>query len=84
MTAMIAQQLASVGSSLLLVITFDPRDSSDPWKLYDPSAPPFANDLTQLEAGRGYWVKVSAPGAISYGGNTYPLSTGYNLVGWRG
>ena len=30
------------------------------WKLFDRSAPLYANDLKQLTPGWGYWVKVSA------------------------
>jgi hypothetical protein len=33
-------------------------DSVDPWKLFDPTAPAWANDLTDLSPGWGFWVQV--------------------------
>ena len=33
---------------------------TDVWKLFDRTTPIFANDLTQLTPGWGYWVKVNA------------------------
>lgn len=68
-----------------MVITYNPLDQSDPWKLYDPKAPDYANDLRELERGRGYWVKVSMTvlGAGQYYSSTVFWS-GWNLIGWMG
>ena len=49
-----------VGTDFSLVYTYQASEPGDPWKLFDRSAPPFLNDLTQLTPGRGYWVKVNA------------------------
>lgn len=31
----------------------------EPWKLFDRLAPPYANNLSQLSSGFGYWIKVN-------------------------
>lgn len=49
-----------VGIDFTLVYTYHANEPSDPWKLFDRLSPPFANDLSQLTPGWGYWVKVSA------------------------
>ena len=49
-----------VGANFSLIYAYHANETSDVWKLFDLSTPPFANDLTQLTPGWGYWVKVSA------------------------
>jgi hypothetical protein len=44
----------------LLVYAYHAADTADLWKLYDRTSLPFANDLTALTPGWGYWVKVTA------------------------
>jgi hypothetical protein len=44
----------------LLVYAYHAGDATDPWKLYDRTGLPFANDLTSLTPGWGYWVDVTA------------------------
>jgi len=48
-----------VGSSFSLVYAHHASDTGDPWKIFDPAAPGWANDLTELAPGWGYWVMVS-------------------------
>jgi hypothetical protein len=48
-----------VGTDFSLVYAYHAADAADPWKLFDRMAPSWANDLTALTAGWGYWVKVS-------------------------
>ena len=52
------------------------------WQMYDPLDVP-GSDLPSLTAGLGYWVKVSADATLTYGQNSLPLTTGWNLIGWR-
>jgi hypothetical protein len=54
----VAQALAGIGEQLTMVRWYDPSDSEDPWKTYDPIAPAWANDLTEMQPGRGYWIAV--------------------------
>ena len=53
------------------------------WQLYDVDAAS-VSDLTSLTRGQGYWLEVSEDCTIVYGGNTYALLTGWNLIGWLG
>lgn len=55
----VADALESINGAYILVRSYDASDQNDPWKTYDPSAPPFANDLTQMQPGRGYWIRVT-------------------------
>jgi hypothetical protein len=48
-----------VETNLSLVYEYTAGDVV-PWKLFDVNMPPFLNTLTELSAGRGYWVKVNA------------------------
>ena len=48
-----------VGTDFSLVYAFHADDVPDPWKLFNRTGPPFANDLTQLTPGWGYWIKIS-------------------------
>jgi hypothetical protein len=48
-----------VSTSFTLVYAYHAYDVTDPWKLYDPGAT-YSNDLTQMTAGWGYWIKVNA------------------------
>ena len=52
--------LSSLGTDYTLVYAYHPADSTDPWKLYDRTGATYANDLAALDAGWGFWIKVSA------------------------
>ena len=42
-----------------LIITYFAADTADPWKLYDPKATTYANDLVEMLPGYGYWIFVN-------------------------
>jgi hypothetical protein len=42
-----------------LVIAYHANDAVDPWKLFDPIAPVWANDLNPIQPGWGYWIYVT-------------------------
>jgi hypothetical protein len=79
--------LDSLGGSYSLVQGYDACNSTDPWRQFDPAAPPEANDLTALDAARGYWLQATAPVTLTITG-TLPITTaialcpGWNLVGY--
>ncbi len=56
------------------------------WKVYDPASPGFS-DLITMEAGWGYWIKMTEEANFSVSGstpsNTIPLVSGWNLVGYN-
>ncbi len=51
--------LAGIAGKYTVMYTYKAADTADPWKLFAPSAPAYVNDLTSLEAGRGYWIYVT-------------------------
>ena len=58
------------------------------WQTYQPLKPEFPSDLTSLQPGHGYWVKVSQSTSVTFrdvpwdGG--VALLPGWNLVGFPG
>ena len=54
----VADALASIDGAYELIYSYNAADTDDPWQKYDPNAPPFANDLTEMGAGQAYWIKV--------------------------
>ncbi len=55
----VATALASIAGKYVRLFGFDPTDSADPWEVYDVGVPAWANDLTELRPGRGYWIYVT-------------------------
>ncbi|MEO8195178.1 MAG: hypothetical protein ABI689_00500, partial [Thermoanaerobaculia bacterium] len=55
----VATALAPIAGKYLRVFGFDPTDSADPWEVYDVAVPSWANDMTELRPGRGYWIYVT-------------------------
>jgi len=51
--------LASIAGSYKLVYEYDPFSAPDAWRRYDPSAPAYANTLSELSPGRGYWIQAT-------------------------
>lgn len=49
-----------VETNYTLVYSFRASDTTDPWKLFDRNAPGYANDLTTLTPGWGYWVRATS------------------------
>jgi hypothetical protein len=54
----IADALSSISGKYGKIYGYQADDTSDPWKIYDPSVPPYVNDLTTIEPGFGYWINV--------------------------
>jgi len=75
----ISTQLASISSYLVRVWGY----SAGTWSMYDPADVAVSN-LTGLTSGNGYWVYVNAACTLVYGGYSYALSPGWNLIGWQG
>jgi len=46
-------------SDFSLVYAYHANDGADPWKLFDRTGSAWANDLTALSPGWGYWIKVT-------------------------
>jgi hypothetical protein len=74
----VASALAGIASKLVRVWGY----SDGTWSMYDP-ADAAGSNLTTLTAGKGYWINVSEAVTLIYGGYSYALSAGWNLIGWR-
>ena len=58
------------------------------WHRYDKEGPPFLNDLTEMDAGIGYWVEMSADDELVITGSppdvtSIDLAAGWNLAGYN-
>jgi len=71
-------QTAGISSQLVRVWGY----SGGTWYMYDP-ADAAGSNLATLTSGNGYWINVSEACTLIYGGYSYPLSAGWNLIGWR-
>lgn len=49
--------LTSINGAYTIVYGYDAANGS--FLTYDPSAPPYANTLTEMRTGYGYWIKAS-------------------------
>lgn len=79
--------LASINGSYNLIYAYHGCDTTDPWKKYDPYAPPFINDLTAIDPRDGNWLYMTAPATLSFDGAWpqtigIPLCPGWNLIGY--
>ncbi len=77
----------SIAGRYDLVYGHDACDTIDPWKQYDPMAPPLANDLTSISVARGLWIKATAGATWIITGTAptqlnIPLCAGQNLIGY--
>lgn len=52
--------LAGIVANYTMVYYYDAYNAADPWKVYNRTAPSYANDLTQLSSGKAYWIRVTA------------------------
>jgi hypothetical protein len=52
--------LSPIGGNYSSVEAYYASDNADPWKKYDPSVPPFINDLNNIAPEYGYWFNMSA------------------------
>ncbi|MGQ9667071.1 MAG: hypothetical protein ACUVWB_07120, partial [Anaerolineae bacterium] len=59
----VAPALVSIAGLFESVMGFDPILGA---QTYYPSLPPLLNTLTQLRPGRGYWIKMTGPGTLTY------------------
>ena len=51
--------LASIAGKYTLVFEYDASSPDAPWRSYSPQVPDFANTLTEMRPGFGYWVKAT-------------------------
>ena len=51
--------LSSIAGKWERLFGYDAFDSADPWEIFDPAVPDWANDLRLMQPGRGYWLLVT-------------------------
>jgi hypothetical protein len=80
--------LSPISGKYTKVYAYDSSDTSDPWKIYDTSLPPFLNDLTTITNVKGLWLWATQDTTFTVNG-TWPasstnitLKTGWNLIGY--
>jgi hypothetical protein len=82
--------LAPISGKYDLVYAYQADDPQDPWKIYDPSAPGYVNDLVSMSESQGFWIHMTEADTLAIPGNP-PTSTdiplwittgGWNLVGY--
>ena len=78
-TEEVPKALASIAGKYEVVWGFDSKEQR--WLVYIPGEPE-ASDLTKLERGEGYWIKVKEDCTLSYGNVERKLYKGWNLIGW--
>lgn len=82
-----AEVLASVEGSYNHVYAFDGCDAADSWKIYDPSAPGFVNDLGNIDVTMGLEIEMNTPATLAVSDTApastdIPLCAGWNLIGY--
>jgi uncharacterized repeat protein (TIGR02543 family) len=55
----VAEALSSISGKYETVYSYRAEDTTDPWKVYDPSVPSYVNDLDTMEPGFGYWIYIT-------------------------
>jgi len=77
----VADALTTISGKFTKVWAFNALTQE--WLLYDTdTAAP--STLTTMTTGQGYWLEVSEAVTLLFGGNSYSLSIGWNLIGWLG
>ena len=57
--------LASIAGQYDVVYSYDAYNAGDPWSVYNPTAPPYANDLTQVGPGQALWIHCTFSGNLT-------------------
>ena len=76
-----AFETLTLGENLVRVWTFD--NASKAWTFFDPR-PAFAkvNSITEMVAGRVYWIELNRDQTTPLNGSSRVLFNGWNLVPW--
>jgi hypothetical protein len=83
----ISVTLESLNGNYEIAWAYEGCDTSDQWKKYNPSDPPYTNDLTAMETDNGYWLQGYITDTLTVSGfqalsTTITLCPGWNLIGY--
>jgi hypothetical protein len=76
-----AVALAPLGTNLVRVWGY--AADTQTYRMHDPALVAIS-DLTELQRGQGYWIKINTATTITLGTGVYSLTAGWNLIGWLG
>jgi uncharacterized repeat protein (TIGR01451 family) len=82
----ISSVMSPISGNYSIVWAYDAAEGGV-WKMYDPTAPIFVNDLTEIQPGKGYWIMMTANDTLPVNGtlqdNSFQLESGWNLIGYN-
>ncbi len=81
--------LAPINDSVYAIFYYDPLDSADPWKSYNPALPSWATQqLTELSRASGYIIIMNQSAAYFLAGSrkytTIQTVPGWNMIAYPG
>jgi hypothetical protein len=82
-----AEVLSSIAGRYTLVYGYVAGDPANPWRLFSPDGPSWANSLNALSNSQGLWIKANQLVTLTLQGTalsaaSIPLKRGWNLVGY--
>lgn len=82
----ISSVLSPISGNYSIVWAYDKTEGGI-WKMYDPGAPIFVNDLKEIQPGKGYWIMMTANDTLPVSGtlqeNSFRLQSRWNLIGYN-
>lgn len=85
----IEEVMSRLEGSLKTVYGYDASTPDNPWRIYDPNIPKYANTLNRLDPEQGYWVLMKEDDSLILGGDLLPVDdtwwkilNGWQMVGW--
>ena len=61
----VANALHTIEGQYIRVISYDPAEYDNPWRFHSVGVPHWANNLQEMEPGRGYWVLVTEAATLT-------------------
>jgi hypothetical protein len=86
----VSDLFAPLGGDLEVLYTWKGEGTNtEPWQVFSPQLPAYANSLDRIEYGRGYWARLGRERTIEISGHmpttdAISLVPGWNLVGYSG
>jgi len=86
-STVVTDVLSTIEGQYDLVYAYHASDTADPWKKYNTAAPPFLNDLTEIDETMGLWIRATEAVTLTVSGfapgfTDIQLYSGWNLVGY--
>ena len=85
----ITDLLSSIAGELKGVHAYEGCDAINPWKIHDPTLPPYGNDLQYVDSAMGIWIEVNQDVELTRQGLfsstlSIMLCAGLNLISYAG